>query len=187
MKPLLLITLLSLIWACESSNKTNHIRNLTEMLRDIDSLENILLKNKIDSVVEYQLASNTLVLRIKNHYNPTKIDMNFSRKVDEFKELQMLFVKEKEENKKTLPGEYGLIFSSLKEERKTLKLLYADIENGRGDEKKYDEYINFEKRKINTIQGLLDHYLFRKNKYLPKFRSSMKELNGFMNKWEKEN
>jgi hypothetical protein len=99
----------------------------------------------------------------------------------------MLFVKEKEENKRTLPGEFGIIFSALLEENKSLKTLLNDIENDRGDKNKYDEFIQFELEKINTIRGLLDHYLLRKNKYLPRFRKSLKELNAFLVKWENQN
>jgi hypothetical protein len=98
----------------------------------------------------------------------------------------MLFVKEKEENKRTLPGEYGIIFSSLEEEKSTLITLKNDIENKRGDVEKYEEYINFEQEKLNTIKELLDHYILRKTKYLPRFRKSLKEMNSFMDNWEQK-
>jgi hypothetical protein len=69
----------------------------------------VLERNKLDSVVEFQLAANELMARIRKVYKPKKVDISFGRKVDEFKELQMMFIKEKEENKRTLSGEYGLI------------------------------------------------------------------------------
>jgi hypothetical protein len=155
------------------------------MIEKVDSLKHVLEQNKTDSIVELQLAANSIMQRIKKDYKPKKVDMNFGRKVDEFKELQMLFVKEKEENKRTLAGEYGLVFSALDEEKRTLLTLKSDIENERGDNEKYDEFINFEREKLNTIEGLLNHYIMRKNKYLPRFRKSMNELIEFMDNWNK--
>lgn len=167
MKPLLFISLLFLGFSCGSSPKKNQLNQVSNMIEKVDSLKIVLEQNKMDSIVEFQLAANSIMLRIRNDYNPKKVDLSFGRKVDEFKELQMLFVKEKEENKRTLPGEYGIIFSSLEEVNSTLLTLKSDIANKRGDDIKYDEYINFEQEKINTIKELLHHYILRKTKYLP--------------------
>jgi hypothetical protein len=187
MKRILSISLVLLLVACVSSKRDKQLNEINKMLSQTDSLKNVLERNKLDSVVEFQLAANELMARIRKVYKPKKVDISFGRKVDEFKELQMMFIKEKEENKRTLSGEYGLIFSSLSEERETLNQLKTDIENGRGEKNKYEEYITFEKRKMNTIKGLLDHYLMRKTKYLPRFQKSMNEINEFLNQWEKEN
>jgi hypothetical protein len=187
MKPYVTFLLILLLTACESTEKHKQLSRLTKMIAQTDSLKSVLLQNKIDSVVDYQVQANALMIRLKNNYRPTKIDLNFGRKVNEFKELQMLFILEKEENKRTLPGEFGVVFSSLDEEKMTLNLLKVDVENGRGDKKKYNEFINFEQGKLNTIEGMLEHYLMRKKRYLPRFKKCLQELNEFMDKWEKEN
>jgi len=187
MKPFLIISLLILCYACNSTEQQKQINLLTTMIQKTDSLKQAAEQNKIDSVVEYQLAANSLMLRLKNNYKPTKVDMIFGHEVDEFKELQMLFVKEKEENKRTLSDEYLFILSSLSEEKKTLITLMEDIENGSGDKEKYTEYIQFEQDKLTMIQDLLDHFIMRKKKYLPRFRKTLKELNEFMDKWEEQN
>lgn len=187
MKPYVTFLLILLLTACESTEKHKQLSRLTKMIAQTDSLKSVLLQNKIDSVVDYQVQANALMMRLKNNYRPTKIDLNFGRKVNEFKELQMLFILEKEENKRTLPGEFGVVFSSLDEEKMTLNLLKVDVENGRGDKKKYNEFINFEQGKLNTIEGMLEHYLMRKKRYLPRFKECLQELNEFMDKWEKEN
>jgi hypothetical protein len=157
------------------------------MIEETDSLNQLFEKNKLDSVVEYQLAANTCMLRLKNNYKTSEVDMAFGRKVNEFKELQMLFVKEKEENKRTLSGQSMVISNSIREEKQALYNLKMDIESGQGDKNKYDEFITFEQGKVNTIKVLLEQYLIKKNKYLPRFLKSVKELNDFMDKWEKEN
>jgi hypothetical protein len=184
MKSFLLSLFVALFfYSCVSTEKRRQTQKLTNMISQTDSLKHVLQRNKIDSVVEYQILANALMLRFKNNYNPKKVDLKLGEEVNEFKELQMLFVKEKEENKRTLPGEYGIIFSALLEEKNTLKTLLNDVENDRGDKNKNNEYIKFELEKLNTIRSLLDHYLIRKNKYLPRFRRSLKELNSFMDKW----
>lgn len=188
MKPILFISLfILLICSCESSEKIKQIEQLTKMIEQTDSLNRIFEKNKMDSVVEYQLAANTCMLRLKNNYKPDKVDMDFGHKVNEFKELQMLFIKEKEENKRTLSDQAMVISNSIREEKQALNNLKMDIEGGKGNQEKYNEFITFEQSKVNTIKVLLEQYLIRKNKYLPRFRKSVKELNDFMDKWEKEN
>ena len=112
MKPYVTFLLILLLTACESTEKHKQLTRLTKMIAQTDSLKSVLLQNKIDSVVDYQVQANALMIRLKNNYRPTKIDLNFGRKVNEFKELQMLFILEKEENKRTLPGEFGVVFSS---------------------------------------------------------------------------
>jgi hypothetical protein len=176
-----------LFFSCESAEKVKQMERLTKMIEQTDSLNRVFQKNKMDSIVEYQIAANTIMIRLKNNYKPTKVDMVFGEKVNEFKELQMLFVKEKEENKRTLTDQGMVISNSLREEKQALYNLKMDIEIGRGDKKKYDEFITFEQNKVNTIKVLLEQYLIRKNKYLPRFRKSLKELNDYMDKWEKEN
>ncbi|MFM7683070.1 MAG: hypothetical protein ACKO7P_10030 [Bacteroidota bacterium] len=175
------------ICSCESKEKIKQIEQMTKMIKETDSLNRIFEKNKLDSTAEYQLAANTCMLRLKSNYKPTKVDLVFGKKVDEFKELQMLFVKEKEENKRTLSGQSMVIANSIREEQQALYNLKMDIESGRGDKKMYDEFITFEQSKVNTIKVLLQQYLIGKNKYLPRFLKSVKELNDFMDKWEKEN
>ena len=187
MKTFIFISIILLCFACGTLKKDKQLEGLSKMILQLDSMNLLLKQNRMDSIVECQLAANALMLRIKNNYKPTKVDVNFGKKVNEFKELQMLFVKEKEENKRTLAGEYGVIHSSIHEEKKVLNLLKTDIENGRGDSKKYNDFIVFEQGKFNTIKGLLDHYLLRKTKYLPRFQMSMNELNEFMDNWEKLN
>ena len=188
MKPFVVITCFMLLFfSCESAEKVKQMERLTKMIEQTDSLNRVFQKNKMDSIVEYQIAANSIMIRLKNNYKPTKVDMVFGEKVNEFKELQMLFVKEKEENKRTLTDQGMVISNSLREEKQALYNLKMDIEIGRGDKKKYDEFITFEQNKLNTIKVLLEQYLIRKNKYLPRFRKSLKELNDYMDKWEKEN
>jgi hypothetical protein len=186
MKPLIFISLcILLFWSCESSERKKQIDKLTAMIEVTDSLNRIFEKNKMDSAVEYQLAANTCMLRLKNNYKPNKVDMVLGEKVNEFKKLQRLF--KKKHNHKTLSDEANVISNSIREEKQALYNLKMDIEGGNGNQEKYNEFITFEQGKVNTIKVLLEQYVIRKNKYLPRFRKSVKELNDFMDKWEKEN
>ncbi|MBM3185553.1 MAG: hypothetical protein FJZ67_04575 [Bacteroidetes bacterium] len=173
------------ICSCESKEKIKQIEQMTKMINETDSLNRIFEKNKLDSTAEYQLAANTCMLRLKSNYKPTKVDLVFGRKVDEFKKLQKLF--KKKGNHKTIANEAMVISNSIREEKQALYNLKMDVESGHGDKNKYDEFITFEQGKVNTIKILLEQYLIKKNKYLPLFIKSVKELNDFMDKWEKEN
>lgn len=174
-------------YACISPERQKKITRLTEMIEKADSLKRELIQNKIDSVVTYQSAANSFMIRLKNNYRPRKVDMVFGRKIDEFKELQMLFLREAEENKRTLSGEYSFIMRSIEEVKTAMNFLKTDIEDGKGEKERYNEFIKNEQDKLNTIQEFLQHFIMRKKKYLPRFRSTLKELNDFMDKWEKDN
>ena len=186
MKQIVFFILLGLIFgACKSHTLKKQEQEVSAMIQKVDTIKNDLFRNKIDSVVELRLLASTLMIRIKENYISDKVDMNFGRKVDEFRELQMLFEKEKEEGKQTLPGEYSLLNKMILEEEKSLKLLKSDIENIRGEKAKYREYIKYEQRKVNMISEMFNHYFTRKTKYIPRFYKEYKELDSIIANKEK--
>ncbi|NBR15068.1 MAG: hypothetical protein EBU01_10895, partial [Crocinitomicaceae bacterium] len=73
------------------------------------------------------------------------------------------------------------------EEKKTLKLLKADIENGHGKKEQYDEFIIYEQRKVNLIGELLKVYMNYKEKQFPRFLSLYKHLDEIAKDLEKKN
>ena len=161
MKLFTLISLLVLlIYSCQSSEKRQQTERLIKMI--------------------------ALMIRVRTRYIPKKVDLDFGRKVEEFRLLQKLVTCKPKKNKRSLSGEYSTILSSLLEEKKTLDLLKKDIENGRGKKDEYNEFIQFENDKINSIKVLLDEYIRRKKHYLPKFKKSMRNLDAALSKWENE-
>lgn len=179
--------LVILIVSCKSKKIENQENEVFSMINKLDAIDSVFKKNKVDSIVELRLAGSSLLIRIKRNYNADKVDLKFGRLVDEFKELQMLFEFEKEEGKNTLPGEYAVINTLVQEERTSLNELYEDITNGKGDKQKYEDFIVFENRKLNLIDEMFDHYIKRKNKYIPRFYKCYNELDKEMTRWEKEN
>lgn len=184
MKPFILFSLILLFSACNSSKEQKQAESLIKMIAQTDSLNQVLLQHKMDSLVEYQIAANGLMIRVRTRYIPKKVDLDFGRKVEEFRFLQKLVTCKPKKNKRSLSGEYSTILSSLLEEKKTLDLLKKDIENGRGKKDEYNEFIQFENDKINSIKVLLDEYIRRKKHYLPKFKKSMRNLDAALSKWE---
>ncbi len=187
MKQILFLSFLGLMLvACESETLKKQEQEVSEMITDVNSLKSNLFVNKIDSVVELRLMASSLMIRIKSNYTFDKIDMKLGRKVDEFRELQMLFEKEKEEGKQTLPGQYSTINKMIQEEEKALKLLKSDIENKRGEQEKYNEYIQYEQRKVAMISEMFNHYLSRKTKSIPRFYKEYNDLDSIVSEWEKQ-
>jgi hypothetical protein len=75
----------------------------------------------------------------------------------------------------------------IQEEKTSLSNLLEDIKNRRGDKEKYQEYINFEKRKINMLTDLYSQYLIDKKKFIPRYYQAYRELDLALTKWENEN
>ena len=80
-------------------------------------------------------------------------------------------------NFKPLGKQNSQLKSAISEERKTLKDLRVDIDNGSGSRDKYESYILFEKNKIKQLQILLDEHLRLKNETLHTYRELHDELN----------
>jgi hypothetical protein len=60
---------------------------------------------------------------------------------------------------------------SIPEVRQKVEDLKHDIDNGVGEREKYEEYINFEKKKIADIEEVLNYYLETRNKFYNRYDS----------------
>ncbi|MFN5149532.1 MAG: hypothetical protein ACK457_02780 [Flavobacteriia bacterium] len=170
-----IITLLS----CTDLNKGKQISAIDGMNRTIDSIQTVLLENQIDTIPALQVATNTVELRIKNYYYADTIDMALGRKMDAYKVMRRSL------------GPLGRSFITIKNgvtaEHTALENLKKDIENGDGDRQKYDEYVEFEKDKVDQLRKLLTEYIKEKDKTMKSFNDLHQELYDFSMEWYLKN
>jgi uncharacterized lipoprotein YehR (DUF1307 family) len=72
-----------------------------------------------------------------------------------------------------------MVKKGISEERKTLTNLGADIKNNAGDKTKYQEYIDFEKVKVDQLRKILAEYVKQKDKTMTSFHKLHKVLYDF--------
>lgn len=175
---LLLLPLLGLL-SCTDLNKGKQISAIDGMNKTIDSIQTVLLENEIDTIAALQVATNTVELRIKNYYYADTIDMALGRKMDAYKVMRRSLG--------PLGRSYVTIKNGVIAERTALSNLKKDIENGDGDRKKYDEYVQFEQGKVDQLRSLLSEYVKEKNKTMKTFNELHQELYDFSMEWYHKN
>lgn len=179
-----------LIFSCSNKKQEDQLKAIDVMNSKLEKFESKLEANKIDTIAGLKVATTTLIIRIQNNYYSEKVDLAFGRKMDEFKELSEIIVPDMDggvNHEKTLDRRFLDIKKSISEEKKALKLLKADIENGNGKKEQFDEFIIYEQRKVNLIGELLKVYMNYKEKQLPRFLSLYKHLDGIAKDLEEKN
>lgn len=176
-----------LIISCKSKQREKQEKEVSVLIQKLNRLKDSVNANKMDSLLEMRLAATTLLIRVKTTYAPKKIDLVFGKTVENFKQLQRQLKEKKKNGNRNLPGDYVLINKLIQEEESALEKLKSDIQFGRGEKEKYDEYILFERQKMSTIVKLYQQYLKEKKIFIPKFHKGYKELENALSTWEKEN
>ena len=159
--------------SCSDFKKTERLRQITSMEKSLDSLDKIMLKLKVDSLEEMQLAAQMVELQIKNNLKVDSIDLEFGKKLDAYKIMRKSIPKFQKNTVKMKQG--------IKEIRNTLKSLKFDIENSSGKREKYDEYITFEKKKVNQLEVMMKYMEKSLEKIIQTYKKLHPELSVFSN------
>jgi hypothetical protein len=204
MKHILYLFLLAFVWSsCADLDRDKQLSEIKILTDRTDSLEVALNEHRIDTLASIQNAFNSLELRIRNNYTADTISMLLGQKMEEFRTLKRFFMAKHEEeeegeereegksntinlNKQTLGSAYASLRRGIQSEKKALKALLNDVENGFGKRDKYDEYITFEKEKIRQLGVLLEDYKTHKNTILKRFESVRSDLNKFATELEEK-
>lgn len=172
MKYFPLITILfSYLISCTDLKKNERIDRILALEKTLDSIEKVMTSSKIDSLSNMQLAAQGVELRIKNNYKLDTINLEFGKKMDEYKRMRRAIPK--------LKGNWEKVNKGIFEMRITLSNLKTDIENNSGKREKYDEYIKFEKNKLNQLGLLNDDNKLEQKKIVETYSKLHTELNNF--------
>jgi bacterioferritin (cytochrome b1) len=147
------------------------LKSIEGMQQDIQAIERILIANQIDTLAALRMAANNVELRIKNYYDSDTLNNELGKKMDKFKVMRRSLG--------PLSQSYSTIKWGIIDERKVLNNLIADRLGGHIDKEKYQEYLSFEKEKVDQLRKLLAAYQEEKDKTMRDFFQLYKELNAF--------
>jgi hypothetical protein len=131
-------------------------------------METQIIEGTIDSIASWQQSCNSVEIRIKNNLYLEKVDMKFGKKMDDYKRMRRML--------NPLNRNFVKIKASINEEKETLSNLKKDIEAGVGKRDQYQNYIDFEKGKINQIAILIEDYFKTKEEALNIYNALHPEL-----------
>ena len=109
--------------------------------------------------------------RIRSSFNPDTVTYEFGKKINDYKQIRKKLKPIIKNNQQLKAGTI--------EELICLKNLKNDIKNGVGDRSKYNEYILFEKNKINQLSLILDQIITTQHSQIETFNRLHKELYAF--------
>lgn len=149
-----LFVLLFLFISCNRS-KEKQLNKVNQLLSTCDSLENIYKLEKNDSIPYFIQGVMDVELRIKKNFTSDTVSLDFAKKINRFKMIRKKLKPILKQNMK-----FSTAFYELKQSILTLK---KDIENNAGDKNRYEEYLLFEEKKVNSIKlVLLDNLKIQK-------------------------
>jgi len=157
--------------ACNTSEKQAKLEKIAELERSIDSIQTVLNKNIIDSIAGLKNATNQVEIRIKQHLKISKVDRVLDQKMNRFKLMR--------KSLNPLGRNFNKIRQGILEEKTALSALKNDIENGSASAEKQEDFIAFEKNKVEQISVLLTDYMASKEKFFLDYNELYPELLAF--------
>lgn len=168
----IVFTLTLTLFSCADLKKGQQIETIVALEKSIDSINTVLIENKLEQIDPIIRQSRTIERRILDKFNPDSIiDLETGKKLDQFKEMLTTF--------DPLHKAYSDLKKYSKKESIALKELKSDIENSNGDRAKYDEYVSFEIKKVDQLRQLLSDYVQTKNKSVKTFNAIHEDVNTF--------
>lgn len=158
-----------LLFSCADLKKDEQLSRISKLEKTLAKIEQERAKNTIDTLTALKISTNNVEIRIKTYLVLDTINLVLGKKMDAYKIMRRNF--------KPLGKQNSQLKSAIREERKTLKDLRVDIDNGSGSRDKYESYILFEKNKIKQLQILLDEHMRLKNETFHTYRELHDELN----------
>lgn len=157
--------------SCIDLETSEQMDSIASMNQTIDSIETVLNENKLDSIAIISANAYGVENRIKNNYHSDTINMEFGRKMDAFKVMR--------KSLSPISKSLSILSEMIEEERKKLKELKVDIENGNGEREKYGEHIVNEEIKVGQLRSLLNEYMEAKEMCVKTYNDYYEELNDF--------
>jgi hypothetical protein len=172
MKQFLFLSLgVLVLFSCSDLKKQDQIKAIDQLSIAVDSIQEIVLKSEIDSIIYRKTATQDVELRIKQNFYSDTLNLALGKKMDAYKVMRRKFG--------PLSRTYNTLKTGSADELKTLELLKNDINSGSGERNKYNQFIQFEKNKVEQLSIMLTDYLKEKNNTLAVYKQLHPELLAF--------
>ena len=156
------------VTSCSDLKKGEQLEQIDQMSNSVDSVEVVLLSNQVDSLRKMQSLADTVVKRISRNYRSDTVSLEFGKKMDSYKQM-ILSLPVVIEDQVTLNENIQTLRSSLLD-------LKVDISSASGKRNQYNEYISFEKAKLDSVRIKAKEYMELRNKLIAHFNQIHSEM-----------
>jgi hypothetical protein len=159
MKTILFISLIGFtLFSCADFDRDKLLQRVDKQQKQLNGLNMQLEKYVMKDVASLKNDALQTELRIKQNLHLDTINMELARQLEEFKLMRKSI--------SPLMKQYLKAKNGIKEEEAVLKNLSRDIQEGRGERQRYEEYIQFEKQKVSQLSALTKDYLKARSKFI---------------------
>jgi hypothetical protein len=166
-----IVVLLLLSVSCSYFDQEKQKKSVSSLSSEVKTFKKEFNAIKIDSISDLKLSTYEVERRIKQNYYSDTIDISFGQKMDDFKRMRRMLG--------PLGKEQARVKNSINEELLQLEKLQSDISKGYGKRESYNEYIQFEKNKVNQIKVLYTEYVKMRAQFLEMYTALYFELYTF--------
>lgn len=149
--------------SCKNQMKSHYVEEVEQIQSTLDSLEAIAFDAKNRQKGEIINSVQETLAIIKENYQLDTISLEGVKNIDAYQEI--------EEAMKVNAGNLAKAKQAIPEIKTKLKELKHDIENGVNERAKYQDFINFEKNKVEAVGEILAYYMKNKIKYENRYDS----------------
>lgn len=158
--------------SCSDFKKGSYLESLEDLQKTVDSIETVLIENKIDTFPRLMTSVLMLELHLKDEIAADTLALDMAEKVNDFQRSII--------DLKPLDSTYQSIFQAIPHQRFSLQLLENEVQNDSGDRHKYEENLAFEKKRVKGLNTLLSDYIERKNSSLEGIQRNFSPLSAFV-------
>jgi len=158
MKKFILLLFVSVLtFACVDFNRDQLLRKVAKMNQHLLDLEGKLKDPRMNDVSTIKVNTMQTELRVKQNLHLDTINMELAKKLDAYKVMRRSI--------KPMLQQYLNVKQGIEEEKRVLKQLRKDINEGRGERNRYAEYIRFERQKVSQLSSLTTEFLHAKEQF----------------------
>lgn len=161
-KGLIILFLSIVVFSCADLKRRELLNQVEKYQNELNEMGNHLDSLSINDVSE--IKNNTLQteLHIKQNLKLDTINLVIAQQLEAFKLMRKSIT--------PLMKQYSKAKKGIAEEKQVLKNLHRDIEEGRGERHRYNEYLDFEKQKLNQLKGLTTDYFTARTKFFNDYK-----------------
>jgi len=167
-----------ILFSCKNSLREGYLSDIATMERELDSMLLVAEDNRIDTLPKLIDHIKNRTLEVSNHYAPDTIDLEIAKMMNLYKDVRKAL--------SANSGNLAKVKNSIPEVQQKLKDLRYDIENGLGEREKYNDFVAFERDKVNQIHEILKYYIDIKEEYTDVFKDTDPKVQAFIREIKNE-
>lgn len=177
-KLLLILACSVLFISCKDAQKEAYLVEISDMEKSLDSMEQLAETNRIDTLPALINRIKNKTLEVQNNYYTDTIDYEVADMMNDFKQAR--------KGLSSNSGNLAKVRNNIPEVKQKLKDLSFDINHGVGDRSRYQDYVNYEKKKVEQIGEILSYYIINKEKYIKLYNESAPKVDTFIKELKSE-